>query len=214
MIGGEELLQQCCDYVGRGVVDAAGTAGRTLPATTGTIGLAYETYSPVRTVKGATHEAIEEDMDRLRLAVGARGMLKDVGFVLAIPVVQPSASHYAPSRVAAVLYVDSRSPGFWLDDDQVRELVSILRRSVEGLETASPQALGRIRNVALCDIRSSTQGSVAPTSCDMTALDVLEIVDPASTLGPFVLNFDHSDLAPPALAPTSDYEPNKDQTYA
>ena len=48
----------------------------------------------------------------------------------------------------------------------------------------------------------------------MTALDVLKIVDPASTIGPFVLNFDHSDLAPPALAPASSSEPNKDRTNA
>lgn len=202
VIGSEELLQQCCDYVGRELVDAVGTAGRTLPASAGTIGQAYETRRIVRTKQGAIYDEMEREMIELGLEDAARNMLDDVTYVLAIPVVQPDTDFFSPSPTAAILYIDSRSPGFWLDDGQVDELRALLERSIGALESGG-EALGRLRNLPLRD-RSESPPADAPGLREHVTLEIVESVKPAATAAEFVLNFDHSDLGPATTEATAD----------
>lgn len=202
VIGQEELLQQCCDYVGRRLENARGTAGRTFAADVGTIGLAYRSGCIVRTKRNAANDEIEREMMQLGLGNAARRMLDDVVYVLAIPVVQPVGSYYPPSPTAAVLYVDSRSAGFWLDDAQIDELRLLVERSVKSLEDAG-EALGRLRNVPL---RDSVIGSGAPfvPRRESDALEILHSPKAAETSAAFVLNFDHSDLGQATTEATAD----------
>lgn len=51
-IGGEELLQQACDYSGRELPKDTGRSGRTFPADNATIGLAYSTRHIIRSLPG------------------------------------------------------------------------------------------------------------------------------------------------------------------
>lgn len=54
VVGTEELLQQCCEYAGQGVLGDRQVAGRTFAVETATIGLAYRTRHIVRSKRGST----------------------------------------------------------------------------------------------------------------------------------------------------------------
>lgn len=211
VIGSEELLQQCCDYVGRNLKESTDTAGRTLPADTGTIGLACQTRRIVRTKSGAANAAINEDMIELGLEEAARKMSDDVVFVLAIPIVQPDDDFFAPNPTAAVLYVDSRSEDFWLDDDQVVQLRNLIERSIRSLESTAHGSLGRLRNLPLRD-RSGCPLPAASPRVRIETLDILDQPLPATTCGAFVLNFDYSDLGSATTRATADESDAKKRT--
>lgn len=191
----EELLQQCCDYLGRGLEDATATAGRTFPAAAATIGAAYRCRRIVRTTRQIDEERLKEDMMRLKLHEAAREMLPGVGFVLAIPLVQPDELHFAPSPVTAVLYFDSRDVGFWLDDEEIEELRTIFQTAGRSMSSFQAASLGRIRNFPLEPILQAPRTRVA-SSTGATALEIVPNIDPPSTTAAFVLNFDHTDLSP------------------
>ena len=194
-IHGEDLLQQTCDYAGRGLEDASGTAGRTNPVTLATIGAAYRCRRIVRTPPRVAADDLRDSMNRLGLHETARAMLPGVTFVLAIPLVQPDDRHYAPNPVAAVLYVDSRDDDFWLDDAEVEGLRTIFEAAMRSLDPAGGASLGRVRNVPLEPVLDAPADAAASAS-GIAVLNVVSRVLPASTAGEFVLNFDHTDLAP------------------
>lgn len=204
LLNNDELLQQACDYVGKGLIGASATAGRTMIASALTIGAAYQTRKIVRTPRGVTEEAIKDGMEELKLASVARKMQQDVRFVVAIPVIQPQEKHYAPSPVAAVLYLDSRDVDFWLEDSEIEVLARIVEGAVRAIDAAEGGALGRVRNFAprrVC--HKSETGAVSKTGTD--ALEIVFAVKPPSTDSEFVLNYDHSDLAPVTTKSTTEY---------
>ena len=193
-LNGEELLQQTCDYVGEGLHEGSATAGRTMTATALTIGAAYRTRRIVRTPRKTSLAAIKAGMESLDLRSVAREMKEDVSFVFAMPIVQPDDRHYAPGPVAAVLYFDSRDGDFWLDDEQMAELALIVEGAVRAMDASDGARLGRLRNFArerVCNTAAAADGS---TGTD--ALEILSTVGPPSTIDQFVLNYDHTDLAP------------------
>ena len=190
----EELLQQACDYVGEGLDDASATAGRTMSAMALTIGAAYRTRRIVRTPRKASRAEIKTGMEGLDLRVAARDMKKDVSFVSAMPIVQPDDRHYAPGPVAAVLYLDSQDDDFWLADVQMQELSMLVEGAVRAMDASDGARLGRLRNFALERICDSAAASELSTGTD--ALEMLADVCPPSTVDQFVLNYDHTDLAP------------------
>lgn len=194
-IHGEDLLQQACDYLGRGLEKASATAGRTFPAHAATIGAAYRTRRVVRTPRNVENADLQVGMTQLHLHQAARTMMPEVRFILAIPILQPEASHYAPSPVAAILYLDSRDDDFFLDDDQVQELCDILKTAARSIVAPSGAALGRLRNVQLEPVRQ-TPREPATASTGTSALEILGKVEAPLVTREFVLNFDHTDLAP------------------
>jgi hypothetical protein len=194
-LNGDDLLQQACDYVGKGLLEASATAGRTIDASALTIGAAYKTRKIVRTPRGIALPRIKAGMERLRLGSVARKMLRDVSFVFAMPVIQPDHSHYAPGPVAAVLYLDSRDVGFWLDDTEIAELAMIVEGAVSAIDDAERAALGRVRNFAPGRV-CHTVANVAASDTGTDALEIVNAVKPPSTKDEFVLNYDHTDLAP------------------
>lgn len=194
-LNGDDLLQQACDYVGKGLLEASATAGRTIVASALTIGAAYRTRKIVRTPHGIAREKIKVGMEQLHLGSVARKMREDVSFVFAMPVMQSDDKHYAPGPVAAVLYLDSRDVDFWLNDSEIAELALIVEGAIGAIDAAEGAALGRVRNFApgrVCHEVASAAESDAGTE----ALEIVNTVKPPSTTGEFVLNYDHSDLAP------------------
>lgn len=191
----EPLLQQSCDYVGRGLEKAADTAARVLPAKTATVGAAYRCRKIVRSIEGVKIEKLKNAMRELKLNESARGMLDSVDFVLAIPIIQPSENYYGPSSVAGVLYIDSRDPGFWLNDDEVSELSAHFEAVLKSIEATNMRSLGRVRNFKLEPLLHSHEDD-ADTLGNLDALEIVVGVEPPSTEGPFVLNFDFTDLVP------------------
>ncbi|KUR78646.1 FAD/NAD(P)-binding protein [Novosphingobium sp. FSW06-99] len=194
-IHGDDLLQQACDYLGKGLEKASATAGRTFPATAATIGAAYRTRRIVRTLKDVKAEDLQAGMADLKLHEAARKMMPEVRFVLAIPILQPEHRHYAPSPVTAILYLDSRDEAFFLNDDMIGEVCAVLQAWARSVETPNGISLGRLRNVQLEPLLDSACASAAETS-GTTALTIVENVEPPLVLREFVLNFDHTDLAP------------------
>ncbi|MEP1963229.1 hypothetical protein [Tateyamaria sp.] len=194
-IHNEALLQQSCDYIGRGLEKAEDTAARVLPAETATVGAAYRSGKIIRSTKDVEIEVLKKTMRELKLNESARGMLESVDFVLAIPVVQPAKYFYGPSRVAGVLYVDSRDQGFWLKDHEVAELSALFEAGLRAIEEANVRSLGRIRNFALEPLSTAKEDD-GDTLGDLDALEIVTGAKPATTTGAFVLNYDYTDLVP------------------
>lgn len=205
-IHGEDLLQQACDYTGRGLQDASATAGRTYPAAVATIGAAYRCRRIVRTPKEISEQKLQDGMTELKLHEAARAMLPGVSFVLAMPLLQPEAQHYGPGPVAAVLYIDSRDADFWLTDAEVNELKLLLQGTMRAIDPPNGASLGRVRNVPLEPILNAPREPAAVTT-GTVALEIVSAIMPPTTTDEFVLNFDHTDLAPVTTGSTTTREP-------
>lgn len=202
LIHKEELLQQACDYLGKGLENASATAGRTFPAHAATIGAAYSCRRVVRTAHDISRAELEQGMEKLNLHEAARRMVPGVSFVLAIPLLQPETRHYAPSPVAAVLYIDSRDEGFFLDDTSVQELCIMIENAARSIEALTGVSLGRLRNIQLEPLLDAP-GAPAARSIATPALEIMDAVEPPSVGSAFVLNFDHTDLAPASTDSTT-----------
>jgi hypothetical protein len=195
--GDHGLLQQACEYFGAtGPSVGPSTAARTFPARNATIGLAYRCRRIVRSRMNIDPKLLREAMATLRVHAVSRTMSERVGFVLAIPIVQPEQEHrfVEPNPVAGVIYVDSEAPGFFVPDEELRSLVSMAQMFVLGL-------IGRpIRPFEMIQNQMSNLGTELPVAEELPAnvRDALELVadvEPPRILEPFQLNFDYSEFA-------------------
>ena len=195
LINNEQLLQQVCGYVGRTVDESAPTAARTFPAENATIGLAYRTRRIVRSRPGILPADLIRAMITLNLNEASSSMSEEVGFVAAIPVLQPDSDFFQPSPVSAILYFDSHDQGFDLNDEELWVMSNIVDRVVQSVGHGSSGALDRIENVPLHALSKSTRSpGKIPAS---VAKDLLvSAVAPPRLNQAFVFNFDHSDLTP------------------
>ncbi len=210
----EELLQQACEYLGQGLVSGPASAGRTFPTANATIGQSYACRSIVRSRKDVSPERLRTAMSRLNLSDASSGMAREVGFVLAIPILQPSTNFFRPSPVAGVVYIDSKSPDFWLPDAEVSELCTLIRYALDGLQDRTNGSFNRLRNIRLSDIETN---ATLTTSLPITVVDQLELltnVPPPVTDAAFHFNFEHSDLTPVAAASGVSTHPTLEPTNA
>lgn len=190
----EDLLQQSCNYVGRGELDTRPTSARTFPALNATIGQAFVTRKTIRSRPGVKPAELSKAMSRLDLNSASREMSSSVAFVAAVPILQPEEQFFGPSPVCAVLYFDSRDPTFDLSDGDFETLSEIVSRSVEAASLAVANALDRIDNIPLLEIETVPSGAQELRS---DVLDELQIVtpEPPRLSHAFTFNFEHSDLA-------------------
>jgi hypothetical protein len=194
MIHGKELLQQACDYQGL-LVDDDHAAGRTFPAANATIGLAYACRRIVRSKNRVAAGSLRTTMKRLRLNLASSNMRKDVGFVLAIPLLEGGDVYTSPSPVAGVLYIDSNAPNYYIGDDDLTVLGSIAQKFLDGMTARDMKELSGVRNFPLAELtRQKKKASELPP----TARRTLEwaSLPPPSTRGPYQFNYDFSDFAP------------------
>lgn len=193
-LNNDTLLQQVCEYSGRSKPPTRLTAGRTFPADMATIGQAYACRNPIRSYKKTTPANLQKAMNILSLKEGARDN-PTARFVLAIPVLQPESGYVGPSPVSAVLYIDSQSPNFWLNDNEVNEICRIIEKAVEPV---SRYHFDRVRNFCLPDVRSKARNPRPLHSHPIvrSALEILRNAKPPVTPGPFQFNFHFSDFNP------------------
>jgi len=191
----EELLQQACDYVGRNLRDAASTAGRTFPANNATIGLAYRTRAIVRSRPGIEPAELNEAMQKLSLSQASREMASEVGFVAAVPILQPVTDFYAPSPVCAIIYFDSRDEGFDLSDSELEGITILMGSVVDSIGLRNGVPLERLENTPLqARNHSALPATLLPSN--LAGALIIPEVDPPRTEKAFIFNYDHSDLTP------------------
>jgi len=197
-VGDEELLQQCCEYVGTSIFPVKPAAARTFPAANATIGLAYKCREIVRSAKDASPHDIREAMNDLNLDTASRDMSSRVGFVLAIPVVQPetAAGFSGPNPVVGVLYIDSEAPSYFIGDAPVKDLVAMVERFVRACESIDSASANRIRNIPIGKAKNSVPAKETVPSAAAAVLQIVKDVSPPRTNQPFQLNFDHADFVP------------------
>lgn len=195
----EELLQQSCEYQGRGLNRENSSAGRTFPVANATIGQAYACRNIVRSRRGVSPENLSTAMSHLNLNAASSKMAPEVGFVLAIPVLQPETSFFRPSPVAGVIYIDSRTRDFWLSDGEVSELCTIIQHALDGLQNQPNRSFNRLRNVRLSDIEGEVNPAMPLAAKVIEQLELVSNVVPPATRGAFQFNFEHSDLTPIAF---------------
>lgn len=194
-IHGEDLLQQLCGYVGRGFEESAPTAGRTFPAGNATIGLAYRTRQIIRSRPGIDPAELSAAMAKLHLNEASRKMADEVGFVAAVPVLQPDKDFFPPSPVCGIIYFDSRDPNFDLETAELAEIAAVVENVIDAVARRGGLPLDRIENIPLRT--RATKASAASRIPSSVALDLIApAIVPPRTRNAFILNFDHSDLTP------------------
>jgi hypothetical protein len=207
-LGPEDLLQQACDYVGRNLDKRAPTAARTFPAGNATIGVAFRSGSIVRSKQGIRSEVLIDAMQKLELNEASRAMNEAVTFVAAIPLLQPAKLYFEPSRVCGVIYVDSRDPEFFLTDENLQCISTILSEALVGIQAASELPLDRLRNTPLRELAEGPASFEQVPSEVSHALEIVSRVEPPTASAPLIFNFDHSDLTPMMVSSGRTEEPS------
>ena len=137
-------------------------------------------------------------MDSLDLNVASSAMAAEVGFVLAIPILQPANAleFREPAPVAGVIFVDCTADNFFIGDEELGGLVMIAQQFIDGLVKQKPAENDLICNVPYTELGREAR---APEGLPPVAEDVLDLVagvnPPASNVA-FQFNFDYSDFIP------------------
>lgn len=194
-IGAEEVLQQCCEYVGTGLEDGepGQSAGRTFPASHATIGAAYVQKQVFTTKSAAQPKALQADMDLLQLNDSSREMASSVRSIVAIPLIgewnnadKAAEGHEA---VVAVLYVDTEEEDYFTDSGRMAVLITMTQQFGNSLCQLERTAAGQIANNAFWRGPDSIKPGAART-------EEASLAVPPSTLKAF----EAVPVAPPKIA--------------
>ena len=196
MVGDEPLLQQCCEYVGINIPRTKPAAARTFLTEKATIGLAYRCREIIRSAKGVSPKELRNAMEALDVNAASRKMSSEVSFLMAMPIVQPEivGKFSGPSPVAAVLYIDSEEPNYFISEPRVKDLAAMV--TVFAQDTLS------FGHVEFRRIRNRSAGKLGEIVADKAAIPpnvmgALEIISGAPrTSKKFQLNFDYVDFVP------------------
>jgi hypothetical protein len=187
----EDLLQQACEDLGPGSAASRPGTGRTFPVKNATIGQAYACHNIVRSLRDVDPDSLQKAMTFLKLNAASSSMAPDIVFVLAIPILQPPTSFFRPTRVAGIVYIDSRSPGFWLSDAEISELCTMIKHALDGLQDKTRRPFERLRNIRPGNVETKSR---APANLPDEVADTLELltsVSPPTTDAAFHFNFQH-----------------------
>jgi hypothetical protein len=197
MVGEEPLLQQCCEYVGTGIPKTKPGAARTFPVEAATIGLAYRCRQVIRSAKGVSPQALRKAMGTLNLNVASRKMSLKVGFVMAIPIVQPEkvGEFSGPSPVAGVLFIDSEDRSYFISDVRVKDLISMVELFARDASGFGLVEFRRIRNRSVGKRADTLAARAAIPPAVVGALETIKVGLPRTSKA-FQLNFDYVDFVP------------------
>jgi hypothetical protein len=198
MVGEEPLLQQCCEYVGTSIPKTKPGAARTFPTEKATIGLAYRCRQIIRSAEGVPPETLRQAMEALGLRVASREMSFQVGFVMAMPIVQPERvdEFSGPSPVAGVLYVDSEEPNYFIGDQRLKDLAEMVELFARDASTFGLVEFRRIRNLSVGKRANELADRATIPPAIAGALETVSAVEPPRTTKAFQLNFDYVDFVP------------------
>lgn len=198
IFGTEELLQQACEYQGI-CIDRSDPPGvsRTFPAGNGTIGLAYGRKRIIRSVRSVDPKKLNDTMRDLKLNEASRFMSPEVGFVLAIPLLErPNGGSAESTRVIGVIYVDSKAPGFFVEDEALKPLLRMARALLTALNLPRNAPPDRISNVQM-DRHPAFPVTAPPIVDDMESrLEIIQSIEPPTLDAEMQINFDFTDFLP------------------
>ena len=135
-------------------------AARTFPSANATIGLAYKCRRIIRSRRDVDPEVLRKAMEKLELNKGSRAMSQNVKLLLAILILQPETDYLLPDPTAGVIYVDSKAGKFFVDDEELRTLVSMADQLISGLERSTSSAFADLQ-YSLDGKRAAQAGSRA-----------------------------------------------------
>lgn len=184
-----------------GTDDARGktsAAARTFPTHNATIGLAYACRQIVRSLRDVVPADLKAAMTPLKLNAASREMSGDVGFVLAIPLLEPEEQlrYTSPAPVVGVMYIDSNAKGFFIDNKELSGLVFMAQEFLNGLERAESTPFDRIRNVPLTGYGTEVPPAGSLPKRVRNVLELVTQIGAPKTSRPFQLNYDYSDFVP------------------
>jgi len=198
VFGTEELLQQACEYQGTNIdpADPPG-ASRTFPAGNGTIGLAYSHKRIVRSVRSVEAAKLNDTMRNLKLNEASRAMSPEVGFVLAVPLIERSKGVGGPiTRVIGVIYVDSKAPGFFLENDALEPLLRMAQTLLASLYLSGDSPPDRISNIQMDRHPPFPSDAPAPIADIENRLEIVQALEPPTLDAEMQINFDFTDFLP------------------
>jgi hypothetical protein len=148
----------------------------------------------VRSLRNVKPKDLKAAMGSLNLNEASRTMSGNVGFVLAIPILEPEETRRftAPTPVAGVIYIDNSADGFFIGDNDLQTLVSMTNQFLVGLETTR---FDRIRNV-LTGLGTDVPPAERLPDEVQHVLELVSEVAPPKMSKPFQFNFDCSDFVP------------------
>lgn len=198
VFGTEELLQQACEYQGI-CIERSDPPGvrRTFPAGNGTIGLAYGRKRIIRSVRSVDPQKLNDTMRDLNLNEASRFMSPEVGFVLAIPLLErPDGADVESTRVIGVIYVDSKAPTFFVEDDALESLLRMARALLTALNLPRNAPPDRISNVQM-DRHPAIPVTAPPTVDGIESrLEIIQAIEPPTLAAEMQINFDFTDFLP------------------
>jgi hypothetical protein len=109
---------------------------------------------------------------------------------------EPEAEYTLHGPVAGVIFIDSKAPGFFVDDGELRGLVLVAQHFLDALEKSPRDAFDRLRNLPFTGL-----GRLAPPPEGLPgevadAIELVSAVAPPSTSKAFQFNYDYSDIGP------------------
>jgi hypothetical protein len=135
-------------------------------------------------------------MKALRLNAASTSMAKGVGFVLAIPILEPDADFTSPEPVSCVLYIDSEASGFYVEDDELQKLVETAQLFFDAVARAPMDAFDRVYNMEFSPKKEEARAAGSLTRKIADAVHLVSAIDPPKTYKAFQFNFDYSDFVP------------------
>jgi hypothetical protein len=101
-----------------------------------------------------------------------------------------------PSPVAGILYVDSAAPKFFIDNQELEELVLITWQFLTGVINTFHRNRLRMQNIPLSGLGTDVPEVQGLPDETYEALELADLVDSPMTNVPFQLNIDHLDFVP------------------
>ena len=122
-------------------------------------------------------------------------MEPEVSYILALPILQPASRYFPPSRVAAILYLDSKCERFCMTEAEVRRISAVVAKSFSSLEMQSERMLLGVRNISTvgessCESPPEEECEAVKDSIEYLPLEIAPVLSK-----PFVMNFDYADPA-------------------
>ena len=176
-----------------GLEEPGGSAARTFPSDTATIGVAYVHRRIVCTLPDADPVTVRDETIELKLDQASRPMDPKVRSVAALPLLSVPSNPQGSEHVTAILYLDSEELGFLNDLTRIKKLKLMCEELLKSVRSMDRTDAGTIANNEFWISAEPTQPLLeAPPA--VPASFQLNPEDPPRVPDVPYINFDFSDF--------------------